>query len=105
MSLGTARRTFSGRLGLLYHYMTFLGLQWAKDHGTTCDDCPKHMDGSNHGRGLAEDILIYGPNGEYPHPEWQEIYSTLHDYWDAVGGAERIADDLNHFSDSWGNIR
>jgi len=105
MSLGKARRAFSSRMGLLYHYMDHLGLEWAKDHGTTCDGCPKHMDGSNHGRGLAEDILIYGPNGEYPHPEWQEVYSKLHDYWDAVGGAERIANDLNHFSDYWGSTR
>lgn len=25
-------------------------------------------------------------------------YNKLHDYWDTLGGAERIPEDLNHFS-------
>ena len=25
-------------------------------------------------------------------------YNKLHDYWDTIGGSERIANDLNHFS-------
>ena len=27
-----------------------------------------------------------------------EYYNKLHDYWDTLGGAERIKADLNHFS-------
>jgi len=27
-----------------------------------------------------------------------DAYNKLHDYWDTIGGSERIPEDLNHFS-------
>jgi hypothetical protein len=32
-------------------------------------------------------------------------YDLLHDYWDTVGGARRIDNDLNHFSFQHGEMR
>lgn len=28
-------------------------------------------------------------------------HATLHDFWDIIGGAERIEDDMNHYSFEW----
>lgn len=41
---------------------------------------------------------------------WQYItdgtgHDKLHDYWDSIGGAERIDDDMNHYSISHGGVR
>ena len=32
-------------------------------------------------------------------------HSTLHDYWEAHGGAVRIAGDMNHYSLEWQGMR
>lgn len=83
---------------MLYHYMDFLGLKYAKDMGRRCQECPVGHPNSTHKAGLAEDILLYGEGYAYPHPDAHSLYSHLHDFWDLIGGAERIEDDLNHFS-------
>lgn len=105
MSLGGERRRFSRMIGLLYHYMEILDLDYAKDQGKRCEDCPVGHPKSTHKVGLAEDVLLYGPNGEYPHPEADKVYAKLHDFWDLIGGAERISGDLNHFSVPWKGVR
>ena len=89
---------FSKMKSLLTHYILFLGYDYADDQGKRCTDCPVGHPRSTHKSGLAIDILIYSPTGAYPHPDWHTIYSQLHDFWDFIGGAERIDNDLNHFS-------
>jgi hypothetical protein len=37
--------------------------------------------------------------------EGRRVLDRLHDIWDLLGGAERIDDDLNHFSTAWGGMR
>lgn len=32
-------------------------------------------------------------------------HERMHDFWDLLGGSERIADDLNHYSFKWENVR
>lgn len=32
-------------------------------------------------------------------------HNELHDYWDSVGGAERIEHDMNHYSLNWEDMR
>lgn len=98
MSLAEKRVRFSRMIGLLYHYMDFLGILYAKDQGKRCKDCPNTHPRSTHKVGLAEDIIVYGPGYTYPHPSAEQVYNDLHDFWDFIGGAERITDDLNHFS-------
>jgi len=43
---------------------------------------------------LAVDLNLI-INGKLAQPA---DYAPLHDYWDTLGGAERIANDMNHFS-------
>jgi hypothetical protein len=105
MSLGDKRRQFAKMKCLLEHYISFLGIDYAEDQGKRCTDCPVGHPKSTHKVGLAIDILIYGPGMSYPHPSAEEIYSTLHDFWDLIGGAERIKGDLNHFSLPWQGVR
>ncbi|MDB4312037.1 hypothetical protein N9937_01275 [bacterium] len=105
MSLGSERRRFSKMISLLTHYIEFLGLDWADDMGKRCKECPVGHPKSTHKSGLARDILLYGPAGEYPHPSWESEYNQLHDFWDFIGGAKRIDDDLNHFSLEWQGVR
>lgn len=104
-TLAEKRVKFSRMIGLLYHYMDFLGLLYAKDMGRRCQECPVGHPNSTHKAGLAEDILIYGPGYQYPHPAAHSIYSDLHDFWDMIGGAKRIEDDLNHFSLEHNGVR
>lgn len=105
MSLGEQRRKFAKMKALLCHYIQFLGYDYAEDQGKRCADCLYGHPHSTHKVGLAIDILIYGPGGVYPHPDWEHVYSQLHDFWDFIEGAERIARDLNHFSLEWQGVR
>ena len=105
MSLSGERIRFSRMISLLTHYIEFLGYEWADDQGKRCDDCPVGHPRSTHKVGLARDIIIYGPGRAYPHPNWRIVYTQLHDFWDLIGGAERINDDLNHFSIPWQGVR
>ena len=105
MTLGDRRRRFAKMLCLLQHYIEFLGIEYALDEGKRCKDCPNTHPNSVHKVGLGQDVLIYGPGGAYPHPGAAVIYSQLHDFWDFIGGAKRIEDDLNHFSLEWQGVR
>lgn len=44
---------------------------------------------------LVKDGKLLGP----------EAHAPLHDYWDSVGGAERIPNDMNHYSLGWNGVR
>ncbi|MGZ8907303.1 MAG: hypothetical protein ACXW1Z_19825 [Methylobacter sp.] len=44
---------------------------------------------------LAVDLNLILPGGSLAQPE---DYGPLHDYWDTLGGSERIESDMNHFS-------
>ena len=70
-----------------------------------CQDCPVGHPNSTHKAGLAVDIILYGPGGQYPHPSEDSVHSDLHDFWDFIGGAERIPGDLNHYSLEWQGVR
>lgn len=59
------------------------------------DDNTGHMKGSTHYVKLAQDINLFKDK------VWLKDgtgHDVLHDYWDSLGGAKRIAKDLNHYS-------
>jgi hypothetical protein len=90
---------------LLEHYMTLLKLDWARDQCKRCDDCPVGHPNSTHKAGTGQDYILYAPDMTYPHPDADNIYSHLHDFWDLIGGAERISGDLRHFSEEHNGVR
>jgi len=55
----------------------------------------KHMKNSLHYIGLAKDFNLF-KNGVWLNDGTG--HDKLHDYWDRLGGAERIEGDLNHYS-------
>jgi len=105
MTLGEKRRRFSKMLALLLHYIEFLGVDYALDQGKRCKDCHNTHPRSTHKVGLGQDIILYAPGGIYPHPTEKQIHTSLHDFWDLLGGAKRIAADLNHYSLEHNGVR
>jgi len=95
MTLGQKRRRFTVMLAKLLIYTDSIGYGVAVDYVKRCKDCPVGHPKSVHKAALAADLNLY----------WQGSYLTsgkhhikLHDYWDAMGGAERIERDMNHYS-------
>lgn len=98
MKLSDKQQRFSNAISLLIAYADYLHI------GLTFGDCyrgpnvnyghPK----STHKSRLAVDFnIFYG--GEYKTGvEANRLHNKLHDFWDLLGGANRIIDDLNHYS-------
>ena len=81
---------------MLIAYGEFLDYNVVEDQGKRCDDCPIGHVRSTHKAGVAVDLLLYDD-------DWIPIWTTdefakLHDFWDFIGGSERIVGDLGHFS-------
>jgi hypothetical protein len=58
-----------------------------------------HKVGSVHYLRLAGDLNLF-KDGKWLDTgvEMEKGHNLLHDYWDTLGGAKRIAKDLNHYS-------
>jgi len=54
-----------------------------------------HKEDSNHYIRLAIDLNLF-KDGVYL--DLGEEHNQFHDFWDSLGGAERIEEDLNHYS-------
>lgn len=100
--LGDKRRMVSKMWALLEHYILFLGYQYARDEGKRCTDCPNTHPRSTHKVGLGQDYVIYLPGGAVD--EDGTVHAILHDFWDFIGGAERIDGDLGHYSVMWQGV-
>lgn len=98
MTLGERQEDFAWALGEL--------LVWAKSQGIRIrmgdvfdsDGDGGHRERTNHNLKLAADLFIYKKGAKE-----QDIPShrRMHDAWDALGGAKRIEEDLNHYSFEW----
>jgi hypothetical protein len=95
MTLGQAQEFFAEILGKL--------LVWAHDQGIHIrigDVFAKtgHKEGSNHYLKLAADLYVYKLGATI---QDEEAHKRMHDCWDALGGAPRIKEDMNHYSIKW----
>lgn len=102
MRLSEKQRLFSVAIAKLIIYADSLG------YGLTFGDAyrdPRVSYGhknSCHRSRLAVDFNLF-INGTYsPH---NKEHDKLHDYWDELGGAERIEKDLNHYSFEHNGVR
>ena len=95
MSLGADRRQFTHMLALLILHIEEQDLGVAADFLKRCDDCPIGEKESLHKSGLAIDLNLYR---EGTYLSTGEEHKPLHDFWDDLGGNERINNDLNHYS-------
>lgn len=96
-ALGDAQERFSLMLAKF--------IIWAYDQGYRIrlgegydDDGIGHMKGSLHYLKLAQDINLFDQKGNLL---GEKDHNRCHDAWDALGGAKRIAKDLNHYSIEW----
>ena len=95
MSLGADRREFTHMLALLVLHAEQLGYGVAADFLKRCEDCPVGHKTSLHKSGLAVDLNLYHGSKYLTDPK---EHTALHDFWDTIGGNERIANDANHYS-------
>ena len=87
---------------LLLTYAKFLQYEYTIDFVKRCADCPVGHPKSVHKVGLALDLNLY-LNGIYLTDG--SAHKDLHDFWDMLGGAKRIENDMNHYSLEWNGVR
>lgn len=95
MKLSTKRTLFSSALAKLIIYGNTIGYGVAVDYVKRCEGCKVGKKNSCHKVALAADLNIY-IEGEYITSSGPHV--LLHNYWDTLGGAERINGDMNHYS-------
>jgi hypothetical protein len=105
MNPGSLQRKFTLMLGKLIIRAYELGYELTLGEGYD-DDGVGHMKGSMHYIRLAQDLNLF-KDGLWLSKggEMERGFNLLHDYWDEMGGAERIDKDLNHFSVQWAGRR
>jgi hypothetical protein len=106
-ALGDKRRKFTVMIAKLIIYADSLGYGIALGRGYASEAANKadggHLE-SCHLYGLAQDLHLYEIlTGEYITDS--RGHDQLHDYWDDMGGAERIDGDMNHYSLEHNGIR
>lgn len=60
---------------------------------------------SCHKQKLAIDLNLTKDGVYLEGAEAQEAHTRLHDFWDLLGGSERIKHDMNHYSLAYGGYR
>jgi len=106
MTLGEKQELFSRMLPLLYQYAHFMG--YSIRTGDAFRDKRLHGDigikmgyghrNSCHKLKLAIDLNITKDGIYLTGIPAQDAHNKIHDFWDLIGGAERIDHDLNHYS-------
>ena len=95
---------FSLMIAKLICYAYAIGYKVTMGEGYD-DDNTGHMVGSLHYIKLAQDINLFKDGKYLQGKEAQQAHTLLHNYWDTMGGAERIPKDLNHYSIEHGGKR
>jgi len=102
MSLRARQSRFVQMVQLLVGYAHLLGYELTYGDCYRDERCKYGHPKSLHRSRLAVDFNVFR-DGEYLQGEAAEVaHSDLHDFWDLIGGNERIAADLNHYSYSDG---
>lgn len=96
MKLGEKQECFARSLALLFLYIYSHGYAIRPKHLFRCQDCKVGSKNSVHKISLAIDIVIT-KNGDILTGK-HKIFKMAHDYWETIGGAPRIENDLGHFS-------
>ena len=105
MSLGNKQRVFTKQVANLILFAYEIGYEMTFGDCYRDDRCDYGHKQSLHRSRLAVDLNLF-KKGEYLQGKGAECGHTLmHDYWDTVGGAERIDKDLNHYSFEHNGIR
>ena len=102
MTLREQQSKFAHMMALLILYAEEIGYEVTMGDCYRDARCKYGHPRSLHKKRLAVDLNIF-KNGKYLQGyRAREAHSKLHDFWDSIGGNERINDDLNHYSFSIG---
>ena len=94
---------FGLMLPRLLRFIQESGYQYTIGQTVRCPDCSRGHERSLHKKALAVDINLFAKDGTYL--QNGKDHEAMHDFWDSIGGAERIAGDLNHYSVEYGGMR
>lgn len=97
MSLSKKQREFTKAITALLNYGLSLGYEFTFGDAYRADTCTHGHTQSCHRSRLAVDFNLF-VDGEYITDSDHIAFHILHDYWDMLGGARRISNDMNHFS-------
>ena len=101
-TIGQKQRRFSLMLAKLIAYAYHLGYEismgdvWAKTG---------HRGGSMHYIRLAADLNLFKDSVYLSGEAAASGHNMLHNYWDTIGGSDRIPGDLNHYSIEHNGVR
>ncbi|MFA5378530.1 MAG: hypothetical protein WC455_22440 [Dehalococcoidia bacterium] len=87
---------------ILFTYSLGFGLTLGEGYD---DDGVGHAKGSTHYIRLGQDLNVIKDGVWLKGRDAEIVYNKMHDFWDSIGGAKRIAKDLNHFSKAWKGMR
>ncbi|MCU7836523.1 MAG: M15 family peptidase [gamma proteobacterium symbiont of Taylorina sp.] len=95
---------FTRAYPLLMLYAQYLGYELSDGDAYRDSRCQYGHPDSTHRSRLARDFNIFddidsdGDEDYLEDEEAEEAFNLLHDFWDMLGGSERIKNDLRHFS-------
>ena len=106
MTLGSKQELFSRMIPLLYLYAQFHGYQIRTGdvfrdprlHGDIGEKKGYGHKNSAHKNKLAIDVNITKDGVYLQGMAAADAHNFLHNFWDLIGGANRIPHDLNHYS-------
>ena len=103
MKLSQKRVMFTSMVARLILHAETLGYRFAGDDLKRQKTCSHGHKRSTHRSGLALDGILYTEDWKVVRS--RESFNKLHDYWDSIGGSERINGDLGHFSLEHNGVR
>jgi len=102
MSLRQKQSKFAHMASLLILHAEALGFDVTLGEAYRHSGCQHGHPRSLHKSRLAIDLNLFR-SGRYLTAG--KHHSPLHDYWDSIGGSERIEADMNHYSLGHGGMR
>ncbi len=101
MKISAKQQRFTVMLAMLTLYAASLGFGLTLGRGYVSEGANEAVGGhkkSLHLSRLGQDYNVYKDGRWLRGQVGKDAHSLLHDFWDTLGGAERIAKDLNHYS-------
>lgn len=104
MSLRSRQSRFVKMKALLIQYAELHGIELTDGDAYRDDRCMYGHKKSLHRKRLAQDFNAFPQNGQAGpfDKKAHKAHMMLHDFWEFIGGNERILEDLNHYSYSDG---
>ena len=98
MTLRERQTRFVRLVQLLVRYADLCGYELTYGDAYRDERCGYGHPRSLHRQRLAVDFNLFEGGVYLTGDDAREAHGRLHDFWDSLGGSERINSDLNHYS-------